>query len=115
MYLYLYWKDNKENAYMLGRLYKSSEEFFFDIDEEELKKATHNGCFGIGEINLLYSRHKSNELFDFFRRRIPSRDDANIEKILEELEMNEYDEMKLLEKTKGILLTDRYYIESNNQ
>lgn len=112
MVLKLYWKDNHQNSYMLGRLYKSNGKYYFDINEEELKKATHKGCFGIGELNLFYKNHVSDTLFSFFKRRIPSRDSANIEEIMKELEIQEYDEMAILEKTKGILDTDRYYIET---
>lgn len=111
MVLKLYWKDNNQNSYMLGRLYKSNEKYCFDIEEEGLRKATHKGCFGIGELNLLYKNHVSDTLFSFFKRRIPSKESVNIEQIMKELELQEYDEMLILEKTKGILDTDRYYLE----
>lgn len=111
MVLKLYWKDLNENAYMLGILYKEDNLFHFEIDEEGLKQATHNGCFGIGELNLLYKKHTKETLFNFFKRRIPAKEDMHIEEILKELNIEEYDEMELLEKTKGILATDRYYVE----
>ena len=111
MILKLYWKDLNDNIYILGELYKTDDNFHFDINEEELKKATHNGCFGIGELNLLHKNHKKNTLFEFLKRRIPSREQENIEDILKELNMSEYDEMLLLEKTKGILDSDRYYLD----
>jgi len=111
MVLKLYWRDINNNTYMLGKLYKSNQKYCFDINEDGLKNAAHNGCFGIGEMNLLYTNHVSDTLFDFFKRRIPSKDNINIEQILIELDMEEYDEMELLAKTKGILDTDRYYLE----
>lgn len=114
MVLNLYWKDNNENSYMLGKLYKNNEKYCFDINEKELKRATHKGCFGIGEINLLYNHHISDKLFSFFKRRIPSKDNPNIEEIMRELNIKEYNEIELLEKTKGILDTDRYYIEKED-
>ncbi len=114
MVLNLYWKDNKQNEYLLGKLYKSDGKYHFEINEEKLKEATHKGCFGIGELNLLYKHHESEELFDFFKRRIPSKSDTNIEKIMKELNIKEYDEMELLEKTKGILFTDRYFLNREN-
>ena len=70
MALNLYWKDNNQNSYMLGTLYKDNEKYCFDINEKELKKATHKGCFGIGELNLLYNHHISDKLFIFFKRSI---------------------------------------------
>jgi len=111
MVLKLYWKDLEGEVYVLGELHKEEGLYYFNINEEELKKAIKKGCFGIGEINLLYKEHKSDKLFDFFKRRIPSKDNINIEEILRQLEMEEYDEMELLKRTKGILNTDRYYLE----
>ena len=111
MILDLYWKDIKQNEYMLGKLYKENEKYHFEINEEELKKATHKGCFGIGELNLLYNHHESDTLFAFFKRRIPQKNNEYIEEILKELDMKEYDEMELLAKTGGILNTDRYYLK----
>jgi len=118
MILNLFWKDNDKNTYLLGKLYKKDKKYCFDIDEQGLKEATHKGCFGIGELNLLYKYHESEELFDFFKRRIPSKNNPNIEEILKEVDMLEYDEMELLQKTKGILNTDKYFLEllkSNEQ
>ncbi len=112
MKLKLYWKDLEGNPYILGYLYKEDNKFcFYIVDKEELKKATRAGCFGIGELNLYYRNHTSDTLFEFFKRRIPSRDHVEIDKILEELELDEYDEMEILRKTKGFLNTDRYYLE----
>ena len=65
-------------------------------------------------MSLLYTHHISDKLFSFFKRRIPSKDSVNIKEILEELEMDEYDEMELLKKTKGMLITDRYYLEGSD-
>ena len=60
--LNLYWKDNNENTYMLGTLYKNDDKYYFDINEEGLKQATHHGCYGVGELNLLYNNHPNNFL-----------------------------------------------------
>ena len=76
-----------------------------------LKKATKAGCFGIGELNLFYQTHESDTLFDFFKRRIPPENHIQIEEILKEFNLEEYNEMELLKLTKGRLNTDRYYLE----
>ncbi len=109
--LKLYWMDTKDNKYILGDLYKDNDQYVFEINQQGLKEATNNGCFGIGELNLLYSKHVSDTLFDFFKRRIPSENDVNINEILAELQMDKYDEMELLRRTKGQMFTDRYFLE----
>lgn len=111
MTLNLYWKDNDNNVYLLGELYKIEDLYHFDINFNGLKNATHHGCYGIGEFNLLYEKHTSEKLFSFFKRRIPEEQQENISKILREVGMEKYDEMELLKRTKGILDTDKYYIE----
>lgn len=108
MVLNLYWKDIEGNSYRLGKLYKK-DKYYFDIDREELKKATHKGCFGIGEINILEDHHESNTLFKFFENRIP----INVEEIMKIFNIKEYDEMLILKITGGKLNTDRYYLEEN--
>ena len=107
----LCWQDINGITYVLGKLYKKENNYHFDIDEEGLKKATHNGCFGIGEFNLLDNSYVNEELFDFFKRRIPKKDSSNIEEIMREFNIEQYDEMELLKRTKGKLNSDRYYLE----
>lgn len=111
MILKLIWKDKNQNVYHIGNLSKTKETYVFEIIEDNLKKAIKAGCMGIGEFDLLKNCYKSEELFDFFKQRIPSKDYKYINEILEKYELEEYDEMILLQKTKGQMMTDRYYIE----
>ena len=111
MKLKLFWKDISEKKYMLGILSFEEHQYSFEINEEGLKEAIKHGCFGIGEFDLLKKTYISNSLFPFFKNRIPFENHIAIDEILEELDMKEYNEMELLKKTKGILNTDRYYLE----
>lgn len=111
MSLKLFWKDTKKNSYLLGFLDYKDSKYFFEINEEGLKEAIRHGCFGIGEFNLLKKVYISDKLFPFFKRRIPHKDNVAIDDILKEYNIEEYDEMELLKKTKGELNTDRYYLE----
>lgn len=106
----LYWRDIKCNNYKIANLIKEKNMYYLTIYEEELKKATRHGCIGIGNINFLQTVYKSEELFPFFKERIPSRDNPYIDKILKEYNLTEYDEMKLLEVTHGVMFKDRYYL-----
>ncbi len=111
MILKLIWKDKNQNIYHIGNLSKSKGTYAFEIIEDNLKKAIKAGCMGIGEFDLLKNCYKSEELFDFFKQRIPSKDNRYINEILKKYKLKEYDEMLLLQRTKGQLMTDRYYIE----
>ena len=107
----LFWNDIKNNKYLLGILFRKDGYYHFDINEDGLKQALHHGCFGIGTINLSKKTIKHKELFDFFKNRIPKKNNPNIDKILKEINLVEYDEYEILKKTGSRLSTDRYYLE----
>lgn len=109
--LELYWRDINNEEYHIANLDKINNLYILDIVEENLIKATKRGCMGIGNIDLLKSHYESTTLFDFFSQRIPSKEKYNIDLILKEYGLTEYDDMKLLEITKGKSLTDRYYLK----
>lgn len=109
--LELYWKDINNEEYHIASLDKINNLYVLDIIKENLKKATKKGCMGIGNIDLLKNHYESYTLFDFFSQRIPSKEKYNIDLILEKYGLTEYNDMKLLEVTKGKSLTDRYYLK----
>ena len=107
----LFWSDIEKNKYLLGELYKKDNIFYFEINEDGLKMALKHGCFGIGTINILEKTNKSDELFDFFKNRIPREDSPNIHEFLRSINLEEYDEYEILKRTGARLLTDRYFLE----
>lgn len=109
--LYLKWKDINNKSYTIATLYKYDGYYYLMIHKEALKEAMDNGCVGIGNLNIKEAGYKSKDLFSFFKNRIPNRDNEFIDKFLKENNLKEYNEMKILKKTKGILGTDRYYLE----
>ena len=109
--LELYWRDINNEEYHIANLDKINNLYILDIVEENLKKATNRGSMGMGNIDLLKSHYESTTLFDFFSQRIPSKEKYNIDSILKEYGLTEYDDMKLLEITKGKSLIDRYYLK----
>ncbi|MBR2704943.1 MAG: hypothetical protein IKE91_05690 [Clostridia bacterium] len=109
MILNLYWSDNEKNSYNIASLEKKENIYELSINEPELKKATHHGCFGIGEIKFLQDKYVSEKLFPFFSNRIPSINNPRINVILDKYKLEKYDEMELLKVTEARLSTDRYF------
>ena len=107
----LFWKDNTNNKYFLGSLYKDNGYYYFKVNQEGFLSAVSHGCFGIGTIDPSVEIHKSKTLFSFFQNRIPSKENPDIKKILASLELDEYDEYEVLRRIHGRLLTDNYYLE----
>lgn len=109
--LYLKWKDINNQIYTIATLYKYEDYYYLMINKEDMLNAKEKGCAGIGITNTNEAGYKSKELFRFFQNRIPSKDNQFIDEFLKEYGLKEYDEMEILKKTKGILGTDRYYLE----
>ena len=109
--LYLKWKDLNNKIYTLAALYKEDDFYYIIINRKEIDKAKENGCYGIGTIDTNKSGYKSKELFAFFKNRIIQKDNSYLDEFLEKYNIKKYDEMEILRITKGILGTDRYFIE----
>jgi len=107
----LFWSDINDNKYLLGELNKDDGYYYFEINEDGLKMALRQGCFGIGRINILEKINKSEELFDFFKNRIPPKDNQDIDRFLKSIGLEEYDEYEILKRTGARLVTDRYFLE----
>ena len=111
MMLKLFWTDAKGIQYHLGNLYKNENKYCFDIIEEELKKAVRHGCFGIGSIDISKNKHESNELFKFFKKRIPKENELTTEELIQYYGIDKYDDMEILKITEGRVIEDRYYLK----
>lgn len=107
----LFWSDINDNRYLLGEFYKKEGFYYFEINEEGLKIALKHGCFGLGKINILEKVNKSEELFDFFKNRIPPKGNPDINRFLKSIGLEEYDEYEILKRTGARLITDRYFLE----
>jgi hypothetical protein len=110
MDLFLKWKKN-ENIFVLGKLSKRENKYFFQIDKEGFRGAVLNGCIGIPGFELGKIYFESDELFKFFKNRIVSADADNIEGILQKYNLEKYDDMELLKATKAKLHGDNYFVE----
>ncbi len=107
----LVWEDKDNNKYLLGKLDKKDNYYYFEKNNDGLQEAMNHGCFGIGNLDLSKDIIKSETLFPFFKDRLPSIDNPNIQNILNSYHLSEYDEWELLQRTHGYLITDRYHLE----
>lgn len=103
-YLYINWEDNQQNVYRIGVLARISNTYYLKTYAKKSnyeRDAYSHGYIGIpGFIpGRLYT--STNQLFDFFKRRVfaPNGTEHSID-FLEELK-----------KTNGISLTDSFSIE----
>ena len=118
-YLYLKWIDYKTNKkYLIGALFKDKEKgkYYFKLSKQHVELALKENA--ISKIMLPFSDYdkiyESDEIFSIFRIRLPKIEEYSEEELnelLADLDMKEYDEFEYLRKTKGLLHTDKFIIE----
>lgn len=118
-YLYLKWIDYKTNKkYLIGALFRDKQKgkYYFKLSKSHIEKALKEKA--ISEIVLPFSDYnkiyESNEIFAIFKIRLPKLEkytEEEIQELLMDLEMEEYDDFEYLRKTNGILETDNFIIE----
>ena len=102
----VFWKK-----YAVGNLYiTENQEYIFKYNLENVEKAKQEGFSYIIGFKNINEEYKSEKLFPFFSSRIPPKNRHNLQSILRDLNLEEYNENQLLRKTKGKLFTDRYEV-----
>lgn len=118
-YLYLKWIDYKTNKkYLIGALFRDKEKgkYYFKLSKAHVEialkeKAISSAILPFSDYDKIY---ESDEIFAIFKIRLPRLDKLlpeELEELLKDLDMTEYDEFEYLRKTKGILITDKYIVE----
>ncbi len=118
-YLYLKWIDYKTNKkYLIGALCRDKEKgkYYFKMSRPHVEKAIKDKVISKAMLPFydLDKIYESNEIFAIFKVRLPKIErfsKEELKELLEDLNMDEYDEFEYLRKTKGILVTDKYIVE----
>ena len=107
--VYMLWEDKETgDKYKVAELYKEGEKYYFRYLIDEVKKAMEKGfklLIAFPQLNAIYDNP---QLFAVFSARLPDRRRPEIEKILKEYGMKEYDEFELLKRSGAKLPTDNY-------
>ena len=116
--LYFKWVDYKTNKkYVIGALCRDKEnnKYYFKLSEDFLEKAKEAGfataTLPFSDVNRIY---ESDTLFPIFRRRVPNIenfDEEDLEELLADVGLEEFDEFEFLKKTKGESATDYIILE----
>ena len=118
-YLYLKWVDYRTNKkYLIGALFRDKEKrkYYFKMSRKHVEKAIQEKVISEALLPFydLDKIYESDEIFAIFKVRLPKIEtysQEEMKELLEELEMDEYDEFEYLRKTKGMLVTDKYILE----
>ena len=118
-YLYLKWSDYKTNKkYLIGALFRDKEKgkYYFKSSRAHIEKAIKDGIYSsaILPFSDLDKIYESDKIFAIFKIRLPKIEKYSkeeLDELLKDLDMKEYDEFEYLRRTKGILLTDKFVVE----
>ncbi len=118
-YLYLKWVDYRTNKkYLIGALFRDKEKrkYYFKMSRKHVEKAIQEKVISEALLPFydLDKIYESDEIFAIFKVRLPKIEtysQEEMKELLEDLEMDEYDEFEYLRKTKGMLVTDKYILE----
>ena len=118
-YLYLKWFDYKTNKkYLIGALFRDTEKgkYYFKSSRAHIEKAIKDGIYSsaILPFSDLDKIYESDKIFAIFKIRLPKIEKYSkeeLDELLKDLDMEEYDEFEYLRRTKGILLTDKFVVE----
>ena len=96
---------------------KENNKYYFKLNENYIKKAKECGfavaTLPFSNVNKIY---ESDVLFPFFRIRVPKvekMDEDDIKELLEEYDMEVFDEFEFLKKSKGEIMTDHFILEED--
>lgn len=102
----IYWKQ-----FVIGHLYiNENKEYIFKYELNGLEEAQKQGFDYIVGFNDIKKEYISKSLFPVLKSRIPPKNRHNINKVLEELKLDEYNELEILKRTRGKCVTDNYEI-----
>ena len=100
--------NNVKQCCSMEGLYEKLKEANMNL--ENVEKAKQEGFSYIIGFKNINEEYKSEKLFPFFSSRIPPKNRHNLQSILRDLNLEEYNETQLLKITKGKLFTDRYEV-----
>ena len=105
--VYLVWTDVKTGKkHKVATLYKENGIFYFKYILENVKEAQKNGFELLVAFPQINATYENPHLFAVFGARLPDRRRPEIDKILKEYDMKEYDEFELLKRSGAKLPTD---------
>ena len=124
-YFWIKWTDAKRCEHVVGILYYIKNTFYFRYNKEFQKQKNipkeFNGIPSFGQLMGLCNHklrkrvlhvYSSNELFPFFKMRIPNKND---EYIWKSYGITKYDELRLLSLSQAIIPTDSFFVEEMDQ
>jgi hypothetical protein len=106
--VWMIWKNDQGEPFKVGELSKRSEKYYFKYDIEGVKKAEVFGFSPLPYLPRIDAEYFREELFRSFSERLPWHGKKDVNSILKEYNLEEYDAFELLKKSGGKTSTDKF-------
>ena len=106
--IWMIWKNDQGEPFKVGELSKRSEKYYFKYDTDGVKKAEVYGFSPLPYLPRIDAEYFREELFRSFSERLPWHGKRDVNSILKEYSLDEYDAFELLKKSGGKISTDSF-------
>lgn len=106
--IWMVWKNDQGESFKVGELSKRAEKHYFKYDIDGMKKAEEYGLYPLSYFPRVDAEYFREELFSSFSKRMPWNDKKDVNSILKEYDLEEYDAFELLKRSGGKMPTDSF-------
>ena len=110
--IWMIWKNKDGESFKVGELSKRPDKYYFRYDIEGVKKAEAYGFLPLPYFPIIDAKYFREGLFRSFSKRLPGHGKKDINSVLKEYNLKKYDDLKLLEKSGGVMPTDSFEFRS---
>lgn len=106
--IWIIWKNDQGEPFKIGELSRTAEKYYFKYDINGVKKAEAYGFSPFPYFPTIDAEYFREELFHSFSMRLPWHGRKDVNAILKEYNLEEYDAFELLKKSGGKMSTDSF-------
>ena len=106
--IWMIWKNDQGEPFKVGELSKSAEKYYFKYDIDGVKKAEAYGFSPLPYLPRIDAEYFREELFRSFSERLPWHGKKDVNSVLKEYNLEEYNAFELLKKSGGKISTDSF-------
>lgn len=106
--IWMLWRNDQGEPFKVGELSRREEKYYFRYDNDGVKKAEKYGFSPLPKLPRIDTEYFREELFCSFLTRIPGNGKKDVNSVLKEYHLVEYDPFELLVKSGGKMPKDSF-------
>jgi hypothetical protein len=106
--IWMIWKNDQGEPFKVGELSRRTGKYYFKYDIDGVKKAEVHGFSPLPYLPRIDAEYFREELFRSFSERLHWHGKKDVNSVLKEYDLAEYDAFELLKKSGGKISTDNF-------